>query len=160
MSNDAKRAQIANAAEALVEAAEMEVGTSTQQKLSSMDDKLKAIDSKVNTVNQHIVSLKNLLASQAKRQRLEFVISFPSLIKRDCFTYYLDRDIEKSSTLVEDIVKCFALGYSYSLPINASMCKESFYDRGKEEQETQRKLFYAKLIVQLQRLIGHKPRLE
>ena len=111
MSDDAKRAQIANAAEALVEAAEMEVGTSTQQKLSSMDDKLKAIDSKVNTVNQHIVSLKNLLASQAKRQRLEFVISFPSLIKRDCFTYYLDRDIEKSSTLVEDIVKCFALGY-------------------------------------------------
>ena len=85
-----KKQRLVEAAEALVQAASMEVDTMTQQKLSkdlealkeSFERKLNYVtqtvksnsenfDTKINTVNQNLVAVKNLLEEQKKRQKSE-----------------------------------------------------------------------------------------
>mmetsp|Transcript_3144 Transcript_3144/g.4187 ORF Transcript_3144/g.4187 Transcript_3144/m.4187 type:complete len:201 (-) Transcript_3144:63-665(-) len=181
-----KNQRIMKAAEALVQAASMEVDSVTQQKLSSNLDELKNsfdsklntvsqsmkasgenFDSKINTVNQHLTSLnqnltslksemeevKDLLAKQEKRQKLEHIIS--SGTGFFCFDYY-DGGIntrKSSNSLVKEILNNFALGFGYNLPPSAGT--ESGYHSINKTNAA----FRTKLVSQLEKLIGHKPRL-
>ena len=167
MSKDTNQERIVKAAEALVQAAGMEVDSLTQQKLcsnlddlkSSFDNKLEAVSKSINTVNQNIMGLKDsmkkevkdLLAKQEKRQKLEFAIS-SSLSRLGAFGYTdiedrnSYRDSKKSHELVDVILKWFAIGHGYNLPVNFTIASK-------------KELFRTKLVKQLEQLIGHKPRL-
>ena len=144
------------------------INTLNQQK-DSIDNKLEALsqsmkisnkdfDSRIKTINQHIISLKDkmeevkgFLAMQEKRQKLEFAISCSTLHE---FKYYSDDCQKTSSILVEKILKWFALGYGFHLPVDATVSNSSKYD-----DMTREELFRTKLMRQLENLIGHKPRL-
>ena len=168
------------AVEAIVDAASLEVDTLTEQKLSSNFDNLKSsfdnkletvseslkqemkasndeLESKIDTMNTHIITLeesmeeiKGFLATQEKRQKIEFAISCSNLQE---FKYKSEDTPKMSSSLVEKVLRWFALGYGYKLPSDAIANSSSVTDKTKEE------LFRAKLMKQLENLIGHKPRL-
>ena len=143
------------------------INTMNQHKVS-IDNKLEAIsqsmkvsnenfDVKINTMNQHIITLEEnmkevqgFLAAQDKRQKLEFAISCSNLQE---FKYKSEDSQKMSSTLVEKILRWFALGYGYHLPSDATAYSSSKSEKTKEE------VFRAKLMKQLENLIGHKPRL-
>ena len=190
MSEDSNKAQMVKAARALLvqASAGIEVDSSTQQKLcanlddlkSSFDDKLEAIsesvkvsnenfDSKINTVNQHIIGLKgtmkevkDLLAVQVKRQKLEFLMSSEHLQQIEGFHYYNAWSEKKhSSRLVSKILRFFYLDCGYNLPERATF--KDYESSNKRHNNVafvkEQELFHIKLVNQLEKLIGHKPRL-
>ena len=152
MSKDTNQERIVKAAEALVQAAGMEVDSLTQQKLcSNLDDLKSSFDNKLEAVSKSMKEVKDLLAKQEKRQKLEFAIS-SSLSRLGAFGYTdiedrnSYRDSKKSHELVDVILKWFAIGHGYNLPVNFTIASK-------------KELFRTKLVKQLEQLIGHKPRL-
>ncbi len=123
------------------------------------------LHAKINTVNQNIRDLqstidetKSLLVEQNKVQRLEFAIAHIDL--SESFNYYYgDESVSVSSReLIQTILYWFALGRGFNLPANARLIRENsiseFLDNSPQ------KSFLGKLSVQLDKLIGHKPRFE
>lgn len=135
------KGRIVGAVETLIDAAK-----------GSIDDKLGAMDSKIKCLKDDMKGVKGLLATQEKRQRLEFAISCSSLQE---FKYISEDGMKTtSSALVQKILKWFVLGYGFHLPADAIVMSTS-----NNEKRTREELFRLKLMKQLENLIGHKPRL-
>ena len=62
-----------------------------------------------------------------------------------------------SSKLVHDILMFFSLGYGYNIPYDATMSSSCHEETAKSNENFE--LFRTKLVNQLEKLIGHKPRL-
>ena len=165
----AKKPRLAAAAEALIEAASLEVGSVTQKQLAQNLDSLKAsfdsnlnkvvqtmkssnenFDAKINTLNQHVASVKSeigalkaLLEKDFKRKILMDAMQLTHLVGE--FQY---RDEyghpRESSDLAKKVLARFLCGSGANLP--AKVCDNQ-------------KAFREKFVKQIKDLIQRDPRL-
>ena len=188
MSGQPAKKCLAAAAEALIEAASLEVDSMTQKRLESNLDSLKTsfdnklntlvqtvqtsnenFDAKINTLDQHVEGLKRevsaiktLLEEEKKHKTLERALGLTNL---NSFDYYI-RDMiysgnkkKSSSEVVQSVLQWFSIGRGATLPIGA--LKDEFTPlRGNEDQKKAlNKVIAVKFANQIKDLIMREPRL-
>ena len=153
------------AIEELKESFDCKLNTVTQTVKSNSEN----FDAKINTLNQHVMGLKSaidetksLLEKQYKQQRLEFAIANIDLLESFtcCYTEYpgsYNNPSESSKTLILRILKWFAFGQGYILPLKSRM---QIYSTYSTDIIASQKAFRDKLSKQLEDLIGHEPRFQ
>lgn len=172
------------AAEELVKAASMHVQNTTLshgrdtvqglKTLSSDNAKLKeSFETKINTVNQNIsnlntnvcalkadvAALTGKIAQQTKTQSLEWAIANVSLVDEFKYEPKKGESFVRSHGLIRDILLAFRQGegyYIYGMAVDNSG-REHFYNE--EARKTGVQNFRTKLIAQIQKLTGIKPRM-
>lgn len=181
-----KNPRLAAAAEALIEAASLEVDAFTNKKLAENLESLKTsfdsnlnkavqkldssqenLDAKINTMNQHlsdvkdeIGALRKLMEDERKQKTLDRARALTSL---GSFTYYTDSkdcyrrtEKEDSTALAHDIIGWFSMNYGHNLP-DGRMEASRPYE--KTELDASKKAFRDNISKQIKDLIQREPRL-
>jgi predicted RNase H-like nuclease (RuvC/YqgF family) len=182
-----KKNRLAEAAEALIEAASLETDSMTQKQLTANLDSLKSsfvdnlnrvvqklqssnenFDAKINTLNQHVHdlkiemgALKKIMENQTKQKTLELALT---LLDLNSFTYFecsnnYHANQKNSSELAKTVIRLFMLGYGYNLPLEATLTNEQRFTTSTAEKELLKKAFIDKFAGQIRALIKREPRL-
>ena len=183
-----KKNRLAEAAEALIEAASLETDSMTQKKLTANLDSLKSsfadnlnivvqklqssnenFNAKINTLNQHIHdlkiemgALKKIMENQEKQKTLELALT---LLDLQSFTYFefsnnYHADQKNSSELAKTAIRWFILGCGYTLSSKATLTiDQRFSSKSTAEIELFNIAFVDKFAGQIKALIKREPRL-
>lgn len=182
-----KKNRLAEAAEALIEAASLETDSMTQKKLTANLDSLKSsfadnlnivvqklqssnenFDAKINTLNQHVHdlkiemgALKKIMENQTKQKTLKGALT---LLDLNSFTYFECSNNyanqKNSSELAKTAIRSFMLGYGYNLPSEATLTIDHrFSSKSTAEKELLNNAFVDKFAGQIKALIKREPRL-
>ena len=183
-----KKNRLAEAAEALIEAASLETDSMTQKKLTANLDSLKSsfadnlnivvqklqssnenFDAKINTLNQHVQdlkiemgALKKIMENQTKQKTLKGALT---LLDLNSFTYFECSNNyanqKNSSELAKTAIRSFILsGYGYNLPSEATLTIDHrFSSKSTAEKELLNNAFVDKFAGQIKALIKREPRL-
>ena len=176
-----KKPRLAEAAEALIEAASLEADAVTQKQsvanleslktsfdsnlnkiVQKMDSSNENFDAKINTLNQHLMgvqneigALKSLMEEERKRKTLE---SARALTKLESFEYYDISSRKDSSDLARTALDWFLLGYGCYLPNDGKM-SQNINQVDMERYEQSKKDFRDTFTMQMKILIKREPRL-
>ena len=146
MSEEKAKSRLAEAAEALAEAATLEADTITNKEVVAAIESLKtSFDAKINLLKSDISSMKAIMEEEQKQTRL---YRARECVNLSSFIYYADGYKKESKDLAKEVLMWFSLGYGYNLP-NGRM---SYYEENHQA-------FRDKFSNQVKALIGRDPRL-
>lgn len=189
MSEQAKKSHLAAAAEALIEAASLEVDSLTQKKLAHNLDSLKTsfdsnlnkvvqkmessnqnFDAKVNTLNQNVASVKSeIVALRSECAVLKALMEDEckqktlerarGLVHLGSFTYYLNSGMYRESKNSSELAKCAIEWFMLGYGYNLPDAV-LIHNSYSEKIDERRKEFREKFTAQLKDLIKREPRLK